>query len=79
MFGELGIGTNPEARRTDITVEAEKIKGTVHLAIGDNSHMGGVVVADYHQDFVLPRPDVWFDDVLVIAAGRWVHPAVAEL
>lgn len=79
MFGELGIGTNPEARRTDITVEAEKIKGTVHLAIGDNSHMGGVVMADYHQDFVLPRPDVWFDDVPVIAAGRWVHPAVAEL
>jgi len=79
MVGELGVGTNPNARRTDITVEAEKIKGTVHLAVGDNSHMGGVVVADYHQDFVLPRPDVWFDDVPVIAAGRWVHPDLAGL
>lgn len=79
LLGELGIGTNPNARRTDITVEAEKIKGTVHLAIGDNSHMGGVIVADYHQDFVLPRPDVWFDEVPVLAAGRWVHPAVAGL
>ncbi len=77
MLGELGIGTNPQARRTDITVEAEKIKGTVHLAVGDNSHMGGVVVADYHQDFVFPRPDVWFDDQPVIAGGRWVAPILA--
>ncbi|MDR7484570.1 MAG: hypothetical protein QN187_04495 [Armatimonadota bacterium] len=77
MLGELGIGTNPQARRTDITVEAEKIQGTVHLAVGDNSHMGGVVVADYHQDFVFPGPDVWFDDQPVIAGGRWVAPALA--
>ncbi|MDQ7849047.1 MAG: hypothetical protein QN152_03990 [Armatimonadota bacterium] len=79
LLGELGIGTNPNARRTDITVEAEKIKGTVHLAIGDNSHMGGTVVADYHQDFVLPRPDVWFDGVPMIVGGRWVHPALEGL
>lgn len=76
MLGELGIGTNPNARRTDITVEAEKIKGTVHLAIGDNSHMGGMVVADYHQDFVLPEPDVWFDGQPIITGGRWVTPAL---
>jgi len=35
------------------------------------------VVADDHQDFVLPRPDVWFDGQIVIAKGRWVAPAVA--
>lgn len=70
MLAELGVGTNPNARRTDITVEAEKIKGTVHLALGDSSHMGGTVVADYHQDFVLPKPDVWFDGLQVIRAGE---------
>ncbi|MDR5694150.1 MAG: hypothetical protein QN121_02645 [Armatimonadota bacterium] len=74
MFAEFGIGTNPNARRTDITLEAEKIKGTIHLAVGDNSHMGGMVVADYHQDFVFPRPDVWFDDQPVILEGKWVAP-----
>lgn len=77
MLGELGIGTNPNARRTDITLEAEKIKGTVHLAIGDNNHMGGMVVADYHQDFVLPQPDVWFDGQAIIAGGRWVAPTLS--
>lgn len=78
MLAELGIGTNPNARRTDVTVEAEKIKGTVHLAVGDSAHIGGTVVADYHQDFVLPQPDVWFDGRPVIAGGRWVAPASAE-
>lgn len=78
MLAELGIGTNPNARRTDITVEAEKIKGTVHLAVGDGSHMGGTVVADYHQDFVLPRPDLWFDGEMVIAGGRWTAPGLSK-
>jgi len=71
-LGELGVGTNPKARRTDITVEAEKIMGTVHLAIGDGSHMGGVVVADVHEDFVIPRPTLLLDDRLIMDEGRLV-------
>ncbi|HSB05022.1 MAG TPA: hypothetical protein VLK23_07470 [Thermodesulfobacteriota bacterium] len=71
-LGELGIGTNPKARRTDITIEAEKIKGTVHIGIGDNSHMGGKVVADYHQDFVVPRPDLFLDGKKMMDQGKWI-------
>jgi leucyl aminopeptidase (aminopeptidase T) len=71
-LAELGIGTNPKARRTDITIEAEKIKGTIHIGIGDNSHMGGKVIADYHQDFVIPRPDLLLDDKKVMEKGMWI-------
>jgi leucyl aminopeptidase (aminopeptidase T) len=71
-LAELGIGTNPKARRTDITIEAEKIKGTVHIGIGDNSHMGGKVVADYHQDFVIPKPDLFLDDEKIMDQGVWI-------
>jgi aminopeptidase len=71
-LGELGIGTNPKARRTDITIEAEKIKGTIHIGIGDNSHMGGKVVADYHQDFVVPGPDLFLDGKKVMDHGKWI-------
>lgn len=39
-LAELGIGTNPDAKRRENLLESEKIKGTVHLAIGDNSHGG---------------------------------------
>jgi len=54
-LAELGVGTNPNAKRPDNILEAEKIKGTVHLAIGDSSHMGGKVASDLHQDFIIPK------------------------
>lgn len=63
---ELGIGTNPNAKRPDNVLEAEKIKGTVHIAVGDNSHMGGVVESDLHEDFVLPQPTLWIDGERVL-------------
>jgi len=50
---------------------AEKIRGTVHLAISDSSHMGRMVTADLHQDFVIPGPDLLLDGKLVIEGGQW--------
>lgn len=70
-LAELGIGTNPNAKQPDNVLEAEKIRGTVHLAIGDNSHMGGTVTADLHEDFIIPEPDLLLDDKLVIEGGKW--------
>ncbi len=70
-LAELGIGTNPMAQSAKSTLEGEKIKGTVHIAIGDNSGLGGVVMADSHQDFVLWDPDLSLDGRLVIREGKW--------
>lgn len=58
---ELGIGVNPNAKRPDNVLEAEKIRGTIHIAVGDNAHMGGVVESDIHEDFVIPEAQVYFD------------------
>lgn len=69
-LAELGIGTNPSAKRTDNVLEAEKIKGTIHVALGDNAHMGGRVIADLHQDFILPKPDLYLNGKLVMKNGR---------
>jgi leucyl aminopeptidase (aminopeptidase T) len=71
-LAELGIGTNPKARRVDITIEAEKIRGTIHIGIGDSSHMGGKVVADYHQDFVVDAPDLFLDEEKAVDKGIWL-------
>lgn len=71
-LAELGIGTNPKARSVESILEAEKIKGTVHIAIGDNAHIGGVVSADLHQDFVLWKPDLFLDGRVVIRGGKWL-------
>lgn len=70
-LAELGIGTNPNARKADNVLEAEKIKGTVHIAIGDNIHMGGQVEADLHDDFVQPQVDLFLDGKAVILGGKW--------
>lgn len=70
MLAELGVGTNPNARRTDINLEAEKIRGTVHIAIGDGSHMGGLNVADFHQDHVIPEADLILDGKMIMQGGK---------
>ena len=58
---ELGIGTNPNAKNAKNVLEAEKILGTIHIAVGDSSHMHGMTVSDIHEDFIIPDPVVYFD------------------
>ena len=53
---ELGIGTNDKASRPDNVLEAEKILGTIHIALGDNSGFGGTVSAPFHEDYVFYQP-----------------------
>ncbi|MBW7956310.1 MAG: aminopeptidase [Deltaproteobacteria bacterium] len=55
-IAELGIGTNEKASRPDNILETEKILGTVHIALGDNSSFGGKVSVPFHQDFIFFRP-----------------------
>ena len=55
-IAELGIGTNDRASRPDNILETEKILGTVHIALGDNSSFGGKVSVPFHQDFIFFKP-----------------------
>jgi leucyl aminopeptidase (aminopeptidase T) len=71
-LAELGVGTNPNAKRPDNVLEAEKIRGTVHVAVGDNSHMGGAVKADVHEDFIIPLATLSLDNKVVMRSGRLV-------
>lgn len=57
-IAELGIGTNDKASKPDNILESEKILGTVHIALGDNSSFGGKVSTPFHQDFVFFKPTV---------------------
>lgn len=69
---ELGIGTNPLARNAQNTLEAEKIRGTVHIAIGDSSHMGGQTESDLHEDFVIPEPTLYLDERILLKRGKLI-------
>jgi len=55
-IAELGIGTNDAAKRPDNILESEKILGTIHVALGDNSSFGGKVKTPFHEDFVFFKP-----------------------
>ena len=65
-IAELGIGTNDRASRPDNILESEKILGTIHIALGDNSSFGGKVRTSFHQDFVFFKPTV----TLISKGGR---------
>jgi leucyl aminopeptidase (aminopeptidase T) len=69
---ELGIGTNDKARLTGVTLEDEKIYGTIHIAFGSNDTFGGTVAAGVHLDAVVLEPELYLDDRLVVGQGR-VH------
>jgi len=59
-IAEFGIGTNDKAKAGTTLLELEKIFGTIHIAIGDNSSFGGKVSVPIHIDFVFENPTVDF-------------------
>ena len=68
---ELGIGCNPAAKIVGVVLEDEKVYGTIHLAIGDNSTIGGNVIAGIHIDCVLMKPTLIVDGETIIDRGEW--------
>jgi leucyl aminopeptidase (aminopeptidase T) len=70
-IAELGVGCNPSARLLGVILEDEKIYGTVHVALGDNSTFGGKVQAGIHLDGIMLKPSLFFDGQPVIKNGMW--------
>jgi len=42
-------------------LEDEKVRGTVHIALGDNSTLGGDVIAGIHLDGIIREPELFLD------------------
>lgn len=64
-LAELGIGTNQAAHLIGNILEDEKVAGTVHIALGDNSTFGGDVIAGIHLDGIITKPSVFVDGELL--------------
>ncbi len=58
-IAELGIGINDKATKPDNILESEKILGTIHIALGDNSSFGGKIRTPFHQDFIFFNPTLY--------------------
>ncbi len=69
-IAEFGIGTNYKAKLSGILLEDEKVMGTIHIALGDNKSMGGLVDVPIHLDGVVKKPTVFFDEKIIMKNGK---------
>jgi len=70
-LAELGVGTNPKARLIGNVLEDEKVLGTCHIALGDNSTFGGKVRVGVHIDGILLRPTLKLDGRAILKDGKF--------
>ncbi|MBT4351905.1 aminopeptidase [archaeon] len=61
QIGEFGIGLNPKAKLIGCTLLDEKVRGTAHIAIGNNLWFGGVNDSPIHIDQVFKNPIIKID------------------
>ncbi|MDN5347161.1 MAG: 2,5-dihydroxypyridine 5,6-dioxygenase [Clostridia bacterium] len=69
-LAELGIGTNEKAILTGSPLEDEKIKGSLHVALGANANFGGIVEVPLHLDAIVLKPTLLIDGQVIISQGQ---------
>lgn len=69
-IAEFGIGTNPKAKITGNILEDEKVKGTCHIALGNNYSFGGKVNVPIHLDGIITKPTIYFDKKRIMKNGK---------
>lgn len=69
-IAELGIGTNPSAKITGVTLEDEKVMETCHVAVGKSKGFGGKVEVPIHIDGIIKNPDIFIDDKKILSKGE---------
>lgn len=70
---ELGMGTNEKAEISGNILEDEKVMGTLHVAFGDNSTIGGLIESSIHLDGVIKSPTFFLDDIKIMEKGRLLN------
>jgi len=72
-IGEWGIGLNPKVTKAIGYVNTdEKIKGSIHLALGENRFIGGKNKSSIHFDMVIMHPTITIDGNLFMDKGKLV-------
>jgi leucyl aminopeptidase (aminopeptidase T) len=69
-LAELGIGTHPKARITGRILEDEKVSGTAHIALGNNTTYGGKCNVPLHLDGVVKSPTITIDGKVIMNEGK---------
>ncbi|MCD6229486.1 MAG: aminopeptidase [Candidatus Diapherotrites archaeon] len=64
-IAELGIGLNEKANIIGNTLIDEKVLGTCHFALGNNTAFGGQNSSPIHADMIVNRPKIFLDNQLI--------------
>ena len=62
---ELGVGLNPNAQLTGVMLDDEGVMGTIHIGIGTNYSLGGVIKAPTHYDLLMWEPVIKIDGEVI--------------
>jgi len=74
-IAEFAIGTNPKAKITGgMIIVDEKVRGTIHMAIGRNKHFGGRNDSTIHWDFFknMKNSELYAGNKLIMKNGKLV-------
>lgn len=71
-IAEFGIGLNEKATYCKSMLNDEKIYGTCHIAIGNNSSFGGKNNFIGHYDQIISKPTIWFDEKKIMEKGKLI-------
>lgn len=71
ILAEFGIGTNPAAKLIGNVLEDEKVLGTCHIALGDNSTFGGENRVGIHLDGILLLPTIKLNGEVIMKNGKF--------
>ena len=71
FIAEFAFGTNPEAKIIGNVTVDEKALGTIHIAFGNSSSIGGNNNVPLHLDAIVRKPKVWIDGELILEKGEF--------
>ena len=72
-IAEFGIGTNPGAKIIGHPLVDEKVWGTIHIAFGMNTSVGGQRQSNIHYDCIINDATVWIDDIMIMDKGKHIY------
>lgn len=66
---ELGIGLNPQCHFCGFMLEDEGVRGAVHIGIGTNITLGGIIKAKTHYDLIMTGATLEVDGRIILKDG----------
>jgi leucyl aminopeptidase (aminopeptidase T) len=71
-IAEVGLGTNPKATYIGNLIEDERVRGSGHIGLGRNVHLGGTIEGSLHMDATIRKPSIYLDGETIVSEGNLI-------